>query len=162
MKRSLVLFREESRLPRLITWPLVLIGAGALSWAAGSMDNMERKLFLVAVIGAVPWVLLSLEFFLPVIEVRETELRFSFLPFYRRRVSISDIEHWTIMTYPRPVQFGRGSWMTRKHCAEFTRKDGSVFTITLAHPERLAEAVERAKASMHSTRQYVPSSAKAE
>jgi len=152
MKTSNTLFREECGLPRLLTWSLVLIGAGAIAWAGGAgLSNAQQKLLLAIVIGTTPWVLLLFESLRSVIEVDDAEVRFSFTPFYRRRFAIGDIHQLKVTTYhplnnPENLRYGyRSMWVAPTHCVELAMHDGSIFTLVSDHPERLSAAIGKAK-----------------
>lgn len=147
MKSSPILFREESRLPRLLTWPLVFLGAGVIATVGvGGLHGMQQSLFTLIVLGAVLSVLLLLEFVALVIEVRQNEVRFSFAPFYNRRIITANIQHWVIRTYHmRADPWTRYSWRPPKYCVELAMRDGSMVTLMSAHPEQLSHAIGEAK-----------------
>src|SRR5262249_17991531 len=92
MKSCLILFREESRPPRLLTWPLVFLGAGAV-WF-GSRKAPEMVLFTVYALAGGLCAIFLLEFVAVAIEVTGTEVHFNILPFYRQRIEIANIQHW--------------------------------------------------------------------
>jgi hypothetical protein len=143
MRSSLILFREESRPPRLLTWSLVLLGAGVVTSAGvRELHGTQREVFTFVVLGTALCVAILLEFLAVVLEVRETEVRYSFTPFYRRRIVIADIEDWTVKTYQSPANSSaRYSWRPPKHCVELAMKDGSIFTVMSARPEQLSTAI---------------------
>ena len=151
MKNSLVLFREQSRLPRLLTWPLVLLCAGVIASSSLQwLHGMPTIVFMSMVIGGTLCVLFLLELVALVLEVRDTEVRFSFAPFYRRRFNTANIQHWTIRTYHSRggyVGLWSRSWRPPRHCVELAMKDGSIVTITSAHPAQFSHAIGVAKGS---------------
>ena len=148
MKEPSILFREVSRPPRLLTWPLVLIGAGAVATAPGrSMGESEQGVFAVIVFTGALCTLLLLEFVAVVVEVTETEVRFSVFPFYLRRAPVANIEHCEVHTYlcSNNTLTHRSYWIPPRHCVELIMKDGSPLTLMLEHPEWLSSAIGKAK-----------------
>lgn len=145
MKSSLVLAHEEFRPPRLLTWPLVFLGAGIVGSAVVRELHWTEQTVFFIVLGAALCAVLLLEFVAVVIEVRETEIRFSVAPLYRRTIIIANIEHSTVKTYHSPGSPSARSWRPPKHCLELTMKDGTIFTITSTNPEQLLTAIETAK-----------------
>jgi len=148
MQNSSILYREESRPPRLLTWPVVLGVAGVIA-LTGGRELHERQpggfTFLLFA-GVTLSVVLLLEFVAVAVAVTETEVRFSFSPFYQRRIVIADIQHWEVRTYVSPASpSARYSWRPPRHCVELTMKDGALFAITSAHPEELSNAISKAR-----------------
>jgi len=141
MKSTPVLYWEGYKPPRLLTWPLVFVAAGAIAWA-GDRGPVVVMLCVSGVLCA----LLLLEFTGVAVEVTEAEVRFCILPFYERIILISDIQHWEVRTYESlaPV-WSRYSWRPPRHCVELIMKDGSRFSITSAHPEPLLHAIAKVK-----------------
>lgn len=146
MKSSHILFREEYRPPRLLTWSVVLIGASAVVSAGfRELPGAQPGLFALIILGAALSGIILLEFIALVIEVSELEVCFSVTPFYRRRMVIADIKHRAVKTYPSPANSNaRYSWRPPKHGVELTMKDGSTFTLMSAHAEKLSAAIEAA------------------
>ena len=147
MKNSPILFREESKPPRLLTWPLVLLVAGAIAAARSrEIPATQPALFPLYVVAAVFCTVLLLEFIAVTIEVTESEVLFCISPFYKRRIVIANIQHWEIRTYPSPApRNARYSWRPPKLGIELAMKDRSVVTITSMHSERLSLAISEAK-----------------
>lgn len=150
MKSSLILFREESRPPRLLTWSLLLLGAGAVASAgAQEVHGTQREVLVFVVIGVALCAAVLLEFLTVAVEVSETELRFSFTPFYRKRITIADIAHCTVKTYHSPASpSARYSWRPPKHGVELAMKDGTTFTVLSAYPEELSTAIGAANGTV--------------
>jgi hypothetical protein len=148
MNRSTVLFHEESRPSRFLTWPVVFFAALVVAAGLGSLRGVQPDVIIFVVLGAVLCVLLLLEFVALVIEVRESEVRFSFAPFYRRKIMTANIQRWVIKTYRfQPASSSiRYSWRPPKHCVEIEMKDGSFVTLISEHPEKLSRAIWEAKA----------------
>ena len=151
-----ILFHEEYRPPRPLTWMLVLISAGAVAGADGRWREPQPSMLTFFVVAGALCVLLVLEFVAIGVEVTETEVLFRFAPFYLRRIAIADIRHWEVRTYflPSPGFYYRRtySWRPPRHCVELTMDDGRQFSITSEHPEQLSHAISRAK-------ELIPSSA---
>jgi hypothetical protein len=144
MKSSPILFREESRPPRLLTWPLVFLCAAVIASSSPQwLHEMPQIVLISIVLGGTLCALLLLEFVALVIEVRATEVQFSFAPFYQRRLVTANIQHWTIRTDHSPTGFGSRlySWRAPKHCVELAMRDGSIVTIMSAHPEQFSHAI---------------------
>ena len=147
-----ILFLEESRPPRALTWTLVVLGAGAVAGADGGLHLSPPSLLtFFAVVGGLCTILL-LEFVAISLEVTDTEVRFSIMPFYRRRALISDIQDWEARTYPAPGYLSAGYfrlhiWLpdAPTHCILLRMKDGSRMEFTCVHAEHLAHAINRAK-----------------
>lgn len=146
MKPSPILSREESRPPRLLTWPLVFLGSGVVvSASGGRLFETHPGLFALYVFVGAFCTLVVLEFVAVAIEVTETEVRFCIAPFYRRRIAIANIQHWEVKTYLNAPWASNRSWQPRKHCVELTMKDRSLFTLMSQHPEKLSTAIVTAK-----------------
>jgi hypothetical protein len=147
MDSHLTFYREESHLPRIVTWPLILGGAAVITAALGrEIPDLSHSLLIPIVVGSALCAAFLLEFVGIVIEVRETEVRFSFVPFYRRAVAIADIRHWS--NHTREVGGSGRSWRAPKHAVELKMADGSVLEFFTEHPQQLSNAIRDAKAKI--------------
>jgi len=94
---------------------------------------------------------LLLELTAMVIEVHRTEVRVSFAFFYCRRIPIAEIRHLAVRTdsgtVPGP-RVWRLTYNPPRHDVEIAMKDGSIFTITSIHAQRLADAIAGAREQM--------------
>ena len=142
MQNSPILFREESKPPRLLTWLVVFLAAGAVTWAGGRNPGQLAVYVYAGALCAV----LFLELVSVFVEVTATEVLFCISPFYQRRIVIAEIQHCEVRTYPSPAKVtARLPWRPPKHCIELTMKDGSQFSITSVHPEGISHAISRAR-----------------
>ncbi|HEY7404466.1 MAG TPA: hypothetical protein VIB39_13150 [Candidatus Angelobacter sp.] len=146
MQNLPMLYREESRPPRLLTWPLVFLGVGVIV-ATNSRELFQSQpaLFALYVFAGGLVTVFLLEFVVVAIEVTGTEVRFSISPFYIRRIMVADILHDEVRTYPISATATGRSWRPPKHCIELTMKSGSMVTLFSAHPEKILDAIGRAK-----------------
>lgn len=152
MKNGPILFLEETRPPRPLTWALVVLSAATIAGADGRIDAPQPSIFTLIVIAGALFTILLLEFIAVSVEVTTSYVQFSFSPFYWRRVAIADIQHWEARTYPGNSSSGRFSttytvrwWVPPTHCVELTMKDGSQVAFICLHAEHLAHAISRAK-----------------
>ena len=99
---------------------MVFLSAGVIATAcAGGLRGTQQSVFLLIILAIALCALLLLEFVALVVEVRETEVQFSFEPFYRRRIITANIQHWIIRTYRFSTDYSlRYSWRPPKHCVE--------------------------------------------
>lgn len=148
-----ILFLEESRPPRALTWTLVVLGAGAVAGADGGLRLSPPSLLTFFAVAGGLCTILLLEFVAITLKVTDTEVQFSISPFYRRRALISDIQDWEVRTYPE-VDYSAGyyyqwlgGWLRYgpTHCVLLRMKDGSQMEFTCVHAEHLAHAINRAK-----------------
>lgn len=148
MKTSHILFHEESRPPRFLTWPLVFLGTVVVaSKTIEGRPEIQRSVLTILAVCVALSVICFLEFLAVVVEVDENEVRFSVSPLYRRKVLTADIQHHVIRTYnipADPASFGR-SWRPPKRFVELTLKDGSLFAVMLMHPEQFSKAIIEAR-----------------
>lgn len=150
---SSILFREVSRPPGLLILPLVSLGAVVIALAAVGqleLDEIQGSVFVFCFVLAALGTTFLLDFLAQVIEVTGTEIRSSFARFYRRRIMIADIHQWRIRNDLGPP--GKFSIHYRPelptHYVDLAMKNGSIFTIVSAHPERLSNAINSAKATV--------------
>jgi hypothetical protein len=152
MKSFSILYREESRPPRFLTWPLVFVVAGVMASVVGrELDERQPGAFTFLVFaGVAVCTVLLLEFVAVGVAVTTTEVRFCFSPFYQRRIVIADIQHWEVRTYVSPASPSADySWRPPRHCVELTMKDGALFTISSTHAEEVSNAIRKAR-ELHS------------
>lgn len=150
MKSGPILYLEESRPPRVLTWTLVVLAACTIATADGNWSAPQPTIFTLYVIAGALCTLLLLEFVAISITVTPAEVRFSFSPVHRRRFAIADIRQWEVRTYSGSNFAGTYyrriySWRPPKHAVEFTMKDGSQVVLLSQHAEHLAHAIGRAK-----------------
>jgi hypothetical protein len=69
MKNGPILFLEESRTPRPLTWTLVVLGAGAIADTDGRLSAQQPSLFVLYVIAGSLAAILLLEFVAISVEV---------------------------------------------------------------------------------------------
>jgi len=129
---------------------LVVLGAGAIADTDGRLSAQQPSLYLLYVIAGSLLTILLLEFVAISVEVTTSHVQFSFSPFYRRRVAISDIQYWEVRTYPGNNFAGTYYhrtyfWKPPRHVVEVTMKDGSQVAFNCMHAEHLAHAISRAK-----------------
>lgn len=162
MKNGPILFLEESRPPRPLTWALVVLGGGTIAGADSGWNGPQPTMFSLYVIAGALLTILLLEFVAISVEVTTSHVQFFFAPFYRRRVAISDIQHWEVRTYPGNNFTGTYYhrtyfWKPPMHVVEVTMKDGSEVAFTSMHAEHLAHAISRAKGiTSHPLKAAVP------
>jgi len=144
-----IFYREIVRPPRFVTWPLAMIGAGAV--ASAGREFHDTTIFVLVVLAGALSTIVLLEFVAVAVVVTQVEVRFGIWPFYQRRMEVADIQHWEVRTYPGPGndsnRFGhyRGFWIPPNHCVELLMTNGAQFSITSAHPEHLSHAISKAK-----------------
>jgi hypothetical protein len=149
MKTSLIFFREETRPSRWLTWPVVMVGVGAITFGGQGFSDSQQSTFRFVLVGGVLCALVLLELVALVLEVREMEVRFYLAPFYCRRIATANILRWTVRTYPASsgrTGVVRSYWQPPRHCVQLVMKDGSNCTLTVRHPQHLSEAIAKAKA----------------
>ena len=84
MNPSSILYHEEFRPPRLLTWPLVFLGAGAVGLPTDTgLHKITPNLFYI--LAGACCVVLLLEFVAVTLEVTATEIEFRISPFYRQK-----------------------------------------------------------------------------
>jgi hypothetical protein len=151
MKTSHIFYLEVSRPPRFLTWPLILLSAATIAtWGGGELPEVQHDVFAFFIFVGAFCTMFVLELGALAIEVSETEVRFRVSVLYWRRIPIREIQHWEVRTYlstdyPGTIYRARLAWRPPRHCVELTMRDGAIITLTSAHAEHLAHAIEQAR-----------------
>jgi hypothetical protein len=150
-------FREVQKWSRLLSWPLIAVGGVAVAtFAQDTVDSDFRWIVQTAAIAMIPVGWLLLEFAGPRLEVTKGRILYSIWPFYRKEIELTEVLSLDAKTFHPPGNyvswFGRGFVAARTrsvpdtHYVELRLRDGSVIDITTLEPNRLAEAIRKARA----------------
>jgi len=148
-------FREVQKWSRLVSWPVVVVGWSSVAvFATSQGDSSVQYIALALAIVCIPLTCLLLEWMGPTVEVRDGLLSYSIWPFYRREFDLSEVSSCMAKTFHPPgndVQWKRAAYRTvpDTHYVELRLRDGRVIDITTLHPERMVEAIRRARALEH-------------